>query len=1171
MKNNTVDQIIQLCEQLDVLLCLICEAAIKPEVDKVEHHYRNCHKTVGEQLQAVIAFAASFSSSGWRPRTLQDPADENIQLPPDGSAPIPGLRTYKGFSCRAGGCRFLTRNKSNFSTHETRNRHRTQVEGKRGREYVMLQSLRKAPHARYWIVNPARGAETTDADGDPATERADDGVTAGDALLLQTVRACEKDLKKAETERQRQVEAPGGVDTESRWVQFMKWSAHLQQRDKPTLYQAGLSPASAAVEQRMWPRERREANQRLRELTESFRRELGRCMERLDRVPDETLEWLGSIDPTKPVSTPFGRKQQPDTMDRYSACWQRYLCYCVRIQALGRDGAKAEHGIRFTEEQWNSLADIVQRLDTVVDKKKRQGQQQVTKGSREGDRGEGEEEEEEEEDPDKEALDEAVFDFCIKSIKQKLGKKQYYNPLLHFTAVLGVKEDGTWVPSHTHTRFLAGFLWCGRILMLGHFFEDDPYDSDDSNCDTSFAAIDRFQKGHRDWLATGSYTPFSAIIQWMTYGRGYRNQEGGQARVLWDSNGMTLNYLGDKITVNSFQRAAQAFVREAEGWLDKLMGGQWSQIRETIRLQDIADSLVFEGPGRSFATNRKNAWLKPGAEKLTRLLGTTLWKIVDAGNGGSRVECRKRAMDEYLGWLRQFRSSMFPVVHVWGGQPGRGPEVSTLKHCDTDQLPKNVFVFDGQVVVLITDRDKSKGLNGKQGRKVARFLPEGPSLMMVAYVAWLLPFEKVLHRLSGIRGPSEAISPWLWKSAEKGIWDTAKLSKQLALVTGVQIGVQLTVSSYRHVAIEMGRRIKGLIVQQVELEAAVADSDDEAADPLTGEAHRRPKVEYVWDIQATHGSRIARNHYAVNLQFPSQLQPEMLSNFREISRLWHQFLARTDGDFGDRKRRAHDDDIMPVVDRSAKRQRLAIDREQATSPRLPLDGDLAPRYEDAEIDAGLKRMLGEDAGWKTAQQRDGMYRIMRLENDGIRSELLIVVLPTGGGKSILFMLPAFMEDERGTGGGPVSIVVVPFVSLVQDLVSRARELGIDCMEWRNDIDQERDERQRDARLVVVSADVALPRAARAANGAAPVRVPAGDAYCDAAGVDGGLVPGANAGTGRNNHPSSDDEGEYSVPSEAGKAGEDGNRGRSGSCNEGDRGANGDSTTRSGILPLDQAV
>ncbi|KAM0079685.1 hypothetical protein ACKRZS_008175, partial [Fusarium odoratissimum] len=378
-------------------------------------------------------------------------------------------------------------------------------------------------------------------------------------------------------------------------------------------------------------------------------------------------------------------------------------------------------------------------------------------------------------------------------------------------SVTKLTEDGMWVLSHTYTRFLAGFLWCGRILMLEHFFEDDLYDSEDSTCDTSFAAIDRFQKGHRNWLATGLYTPFSAIIQWMTYGRGYRNQEGGQARVLWDSDGTTLNYLGDKITVDSFQQTAQALVREAEGWLDKLMGGQWSQIRETIRLRDIADSLVFEGPGRTFATNRRNAWLMPGAEKLTRLVGATLWKIIDAGNGGSRVECWRRAIEEYLGWLRQFRSSMFPVVHVWGGQPGRGLEVSTLKHCDTEQLPKNVFVFDGQVV-LITDRDKSKGLNGKQGRKVARFLPEGPSLMMVAYIAWLLPFEKVLHRLSGIRGPSEAINPWLWKSAEKGLWDTAKLSKQLALVTCAQIGVQLTVSSYRHVAIEMGRRIKGLIV-----------------------------------------------------------------------------------------------------------------------------------------------------------------------------------------------------------------------------------------------------------------------------------------------------------------------------------------------------------------------
>ncbi|KAH7199032.1 uncharacterized protein B0J16DRAFT_256589, partial [Fusarium flagelliforme] len=58
-------------------------------------------------------------------------------------------------------------------------------------------------------------------------------------------------------------------------------------------------------------------------------------------------------------------------------------------------------------------------------------------------------------------------------------------------------------------------------------------------------------------------------------------------------------------------------------------------------------------------------------------------------------------------------------------------------------------------------------------------------------------------------------------------------------------------------------------------------------------------------------------------------------------------------------------------------------------------------------------------------------------------------LPTGGSKSIFFMLPAFMEDKRGRNGGPVSIVVVPFISLMQDLVSRVRKLSINCIEWRS--------------------------------------------------------------------------------------------------------------------------
>ncbi|KAF4342471.1 hypothetical protein FBEOM_3588 [Fusarium beomiforme] len=965
-------QVIQLCKELDILICLLCPVAIKPRIDQVENHYRHRHKTAGRQLQEVIAFAASFSpSSGSQPLALRDPTDKDIELPADGGPPIPGLEIYAGFSCKS--CRYLTRDRSNRDRHQILSKHHEEGdnedednEGKRDARWrnwepVMLQTLCRAPHVRYWIVEPvrtrcgSRGSSRSSRSSRSSSGEGSGGVsvsTSVDSGLLKLVRSCEKEIGRTAAERRRKVEAPGGVDQESRWVQFMKWAAHLQGKDKLALHRAGLSPIPKASELKLWKQEARDANARLRALVESFRRELARGLERLDRVPDETLKWLGSIDATKPVTKPFGHKQEAATMERYSADWERYLCYCARVWPLGRDKAREEHGIRFTDEQWGHLADVIRQLDIVADhnkrreedqrQRRRQPQQQQHQKSNSNREAEAEADSDTDFDSDINsdinsdvaALDQAVCRFCISSIKQKLGRKQYRNPLLHFTAVLGIKEDGNWVPAHSHTRFLAGFLWCGRVLMLEHFFEDDPYDSEDSACETSFAAIERFHEGHKAWLTSGSYSPFGTIIRWMTYGRGYRNNEEGQARLWWDSDGKTINYLGESITVAGFQSTAQAVLQEAEDWLDKLMGGRWKkgELQQTVRLRDIADSLVYEGPGQSFATNRKNAWLQPGAEKLAGIMGKRLWKITNTGDGSKRYTCRRGAVIEYLGWLKSFRTKMYPATHIWGGQPGRGPEIATLKHCDIEQLPKNIFVFDGQVVI-ITDRDKSKGLSGGTGgRKVARFLPERLSRMMVAYIAWLLPFEKVLHRLAGIRGPSDSLDPWIWKSAEKGIWDTAILSKQLALVSGVEIGARLTVSSYRHVAVEMGRKIKGLIIRQIDLEAAEADSDNEVADPITGERRRQPRVEYVWDSQATHGSRIARGHYGVNLQFPNQLQPEMMSNYQEISRLWHQFLARTDGDFGERKRPAETVSTA-VVDGATKRQRYNLYQREVKSQR----------------------------------------------------------------------------------------------------------------------------------------------------------------------------------------------------------------------------------------------
>jgi hypothetical protein len=128
------------------------------------------------------------------------------------------------------------------------------------------------------------------------------------------------------------------------------------------------------------------------------------------------------------------------------------------------------------------------------------------------------------------------------------------------------------------------------------------------------------------------------------------------------------------------------------------------------------------------------------------------------------------------------------------------------------------------------------------------------------------------------------------------------------------------VSNYQHVAIKFRRRIKSLVIRQLKLKSVEAgDSDgDGHYDELTGESRKQQRVEYIWDLQATHGSLVARNHYAINMLYPNQLQPEMISNFQEISRLWHGFLERRDGEFGQKRIRDKDEGLQ----QAAKRRRV---------------------------------------------------------------------------------------------------------------------------------------------------------------------------------------------------------------------------------------------------------
>ncbi|PMD63724.1 uncharacterized protein K444DRAFT_522452, partial [Hyaloscypha bicolor E] len=56
----------------------------------------------------------------------------------------------------------------------------------------------------------------------------------------------------------------------------------------------------------------------------------------------------------------------------------------------------------------------------------------------------------------------------------------------------------------------------------------------------------------------------------------------------------------------------------------------------------------------------------------------------------------------------------------------------------------------------------------------------------------------------------------------------------------------------------------------------------------------------------------------------------------------------------------------------------------------------------------------------------------------LRASLLVTILPTGRGKSLVFIVPAILS------GSGVTIMVVPYTELKRQLVSRYTNAGLDC-------------------------------------------------------------------------------------------------------------------------------
>ncbi|EYB28035.1 hypothetical protein FG05_30289 [Fusarium graminearum] len=1051
-----MENLIQLNEVYQILICRLCQAATRPG-NSIEIHFRQKHQCKGKLLKEIKDYYGTLE--------LADP--KLAAIPEDNSEAIEQLAILHGYSCNA--CRYLTIARDNIVRHWREARHR---EAEEQWTKVRLQTWMGGHLARYWIIR-----DKNDSNGPSNT--ADISQSAIDEVIA----ASQARLDEEDAMRLRKGDVKEELDRDSPWVKRLGWVRHFGSRDLIDVYNAAqwLRARTATGRSSRGQEDKEAVRERLllSRLGQSFDREVERCCWRLNSVPTETLQWLNSISSVTPNGVPFGRKGKEESTSRYTSIGHRYLSFCWKGYRIGRKEAFERWAICFTDKQWSILVDLAEELEADWVLSSTEDKVEDKDGDGDGDEyqddddsdDEGEQDGEGFTSPRQDKLDRAVFQFIVASIQTHVGGNTYANSLLCFCAALGIKPRPMgYTEPHLYTGLLAGIVWWARVFFLEAAFENEPLDRDEVGVE----AILAFEKLHSSWMCMGTHTVISTIIGWMAYGKGYRQKMGGQPSIRWSEDGEGLFHMGEYISVTDFTHTLRDAVTDVEKRLDQLFGGFWQPVSKKINMGRIVDNMIRLGAGQSFASNPKNVWLEPGPAKVIRLLETSIWD-------STRVQWKQQRVKRWLRDLKLLREALLVLVHTWGGLPGRGPETTTLRHCDSWQLMRNIFILDGQVMI-VTDRDKMKAIRDI-GRKVARFMPDRIGRIIVAYIAWLLPTERVLRRECQLAEPLGEQLEYMWRDGSSSVWETDRLSRQLGRVMQAGTGVRLGTGRYRVIAIEMGRKIRGLVIKQLEGKMDDEDDDDTIEiDQITGEpVDCGGSWNIVWDLQSTHGTRIARQHYAVHIGFPGKLQPEMIATFKEISKLWHQFLEEsssadkgTEAKALKRKRDSQKakqqqqqqqppNNSLTQTTRSRKRRKTAQEEEELVKRKETKEEREERQKKKLEDDMadGLRRLLGPKATWRSDKQAESMRSIMALKAD----DTAINVLPTGAGKSILFMLPAVMQDT-GT-----SIVVVPFVALMDDLVARATDMGVDCIRYRPSISAGREGMPRAARLIVVSADV----------------------------------------------------------------------------------------------------
>ncbi|KAL1640735.1 hypothetical protein SLS61_010230 [Didymella pomorum] len=1003
--------------EYQVAVCRECRYAVWP--DQIEGHLQKLHKQPQKKAKAI-----GDAVRGWA-NLLQYPIE--LEIPSNGVDPIPQLPVYDdGLLCllETEQCQHIARTVDSIKVHWRQCHDGWSVGKKRGRpsrtrekamrtqlgdgcKRVHCQRLFGSRHgSQYFEVRhtPDSGPQPVPIEGEAAWARVGEEMAKTWANVEDRAKTTIEDGEKDEA-------AP--------WLERTGWLPYLNKLDRPELLASVEEPNidpekdEEPVEATIWS-----AMDGLARVSQASVIKRTGIFVRMEAIRTEKHQTR---------YTPLQAYMDEKSIKERSRPWKQILMFFARTQ---REHRWKSPKYRFTQQQREAWDALVEQAERDV------GGAEMEIADEDQDE-DGEEEEDEmmidelddEQDPSERdnepehaklrPIEKACLDFCIALLKQTIRRKEYDCAMVCVLAVLGVKEDG-WKGPELYPPILSSVIKITRFMVVQHAlelsepFEEEVFDDDSAYGGSESGSSPPSQRRPRGclefvqqmmdrFMVRGSHSPMQWMLDLRTYGLKVHYNTTSRGHVEWMGKDELL-YKNLHFTMAQFRGMVHGMQAEAKRILvEELLfcGEQTAGQVPPIPWEQLRDNPTDERPGWNFLQDHRTRMPVDGEKWLFERVGQDASVRARFIKPGTRSGIDRKEVERYMDRVIAFREKLAALVHMVEGQPARWPELGSVRHSNTVKGGhRNIFIEDG-MVAFVTRYHKGYTLSGDV-KIIHRYLPREVGELVVYYMWLVLPFQQ---RLEAMVWEKEAISSHMWPADPSGRkWTSDRFREILKRESRVGLKQELTIAAYREIAIGISRRF---------LRPSSAFRAEE------GEEHEEWNEENmlatIQDEQAGHSAHVAGMVYARGIMELAGVTADRRQLFRNSSTDWHRLLG-----------------FQSAVDAVAdvKKRKKAPFESEADEARI----ERLERLRKMDPAAQLKRMKGKKAKFRGVQ-KEAIEAIVAGESP------VVAVMPTGAGKSMLFILPAWAEQ------GGTTVVVVPLVSLRGDMMRRCKELGISCAEW----------------------------------------------------------------------------------------------------------------------------